>query len=193
MRRWLHLLAAACMLASPLTFAAEDGAPVSWSSLSAAQQQTLGSFADKWAQLPPARQQALARGAQRWAQMSPSSRTARAAASNPGIPYRRSDAHRSANNMSSFARCRLSSRLRCARISAASGSWHLSSVRRCASAGTRQRPSSVGGCCSRRVSVANAYGLKGIQAAAVQGVAADSARIANCDESAQPLECRRKS
>ncbi len=65
MKYVVYLVFAGILCATPAAFAADEGAPVSWASLSAAQQQTLGSFADKWSELPPARQQALARSAGR--------------------------------------------------------------------------------------------------------------------------------
>jgi acyl-CoA reductase-like NAD-dependent aldehyde dehydrogenase len=77
MKRWrlwlsVTLLAAAAPLWAQPVHAQE---PLSWSALSAQQQQVLGSMHDQWDSLPPGRQQALARGASRWLSMTPQQRS----------------------------------------------------------------------------------------------------------------------
>ena len=162
MKRWTHLVLAASLLALPLrAFAADgEGAPVNWSSLTPAQQQTLGSFADKWAQLPPARQQALARGAQRWAQMSPQQQDS---ARNRFQSWKSLPEERRAQIREQYERFRPLPPDEQAAVRENFNRFrqrHPSSARRCVSAGARQRPNSAGECSSRRASAARAPGPK---------------------------------
>src|SRR5215472_5135081 len=78
----LHALLIALLIAAAgPSFAQEPpaangppSAPVSWSSLSAQQQQVLSNFGPQWSSLSPGRQQALAHGSERWLNMSDAER-----------------------------------------------------------------------------------------------------------------------
>ena len=122
---------------------------VTWSSLSPPQQQVLGRFQGQWDSLPPARQQALARGASRWLSMTPEQRSdARERFQTwQRLPPEQRALIRQRWQQFQQPAAANSSR-RCGRTSAPSRACRRSSVRSCASAGSRPRRSSGSRCCS---------------------------------------------